>query len=94
MTTFDECIKEILLNDFELFPKKGDFSFLKDGFMKNALTFDYQIFNNNCDLNPDILKYICYPLHTNKTFYKSINVLKYILENGWVEFTIKYNNLI
>ena len=68
----------MLLNEFELFPKKGDFSFLKDGFMKNALTFDYQIFNNNCDLiyylNPDILKYICYPLHTNKTFYKSINV--------------------
>ena len=41
--------------------------------MKNALTFDYYMLNNNLNLiyclNQDILKAVCYPMHTNNTFY-------------------------
>ena len=103
MDNFDEHIKEMLSNDFELFPKKGDFYFIKNQHMKKILTFDYKIFNSSPillykkDFNSDFWKFIrlsCYSGHTDLSFYNSVNILEHILKYGWEEFIIEYYNKI
>ena len=105
-SNFDDCIKEMLSNEFDLFPKKGDFSFLNNKFISESLKHDYEIFNqlgttsiniltSKKDMNSDFwkaMKIMCYKKHSNDSFYDNLIYLEYIIKYGWVEFTIKYFN--
>ena len=107
-SNFDDCIKDMLSNELKLFPKKGDFSFIKNELIKKSLTYDYGVFNilgvssiniliNKKDMDSDFwkaMKMMCYKKHSINSFCDNLFYLEYIIRYGWIEFTIKYFNSI
>ena len=85
-------MEELSWLDTDILPKYGDFSFISNIFLKEFLSFDFELNLKFLNLNKET-KNICWSNHTDKTFNCSIFLLTYIRTYGWTEFVIRCLNL-
>ena len=69
----------------------GDFSFIADPIERTYLTHDFKIVNdfglwNRRGISKDIELFL-WTSHTPQTLGRSLNTLKFILRNGWENYT-------
>ena len=89
------------MDNYNIFPCSGDFSFIINNFYKDALTHDYNLLCNcklwrYLNIKDDIMwvfiKEYSFKNHTDESFKHSMAFLQFILNNGWCEFVIKFMN--
>ena len=85
-------MEELNWLDTDIIPKYGDFSFISNKFLREYLSFDFNLNLKFLNLKKET-KNICWSKHNSITFKCSIFLLTYIRTHGWAEFVIKCLNL-
>jgi len=96
---------EDLINckDSDILPIIGDFSIIRNKFIRESLIHDFNFIvknkmgiylNNPTIINPEVFRKFkkgCYNTHNSVSLRFNLVYINYLLNHGWTEFIIKIN---